>query len=57
MLVAIQIWAVGFVADMQAANRRLLSSVRYEQRRQSLGLGSAHVLPPQDADPDHPLAS
>jgi glycosyltransferase involved in cell wall biosynthesis len=57
VLVAIQIWAVGFVADLQAANRRILSSVRYEQRRQSLGLGPAHVLPPQGADPDQPLAS
>jgi glycosyltransferase involved in cell wall biosynthesis len=57
VLVAIQIWAVGFVADLQAANRRLLSSVRYEQRRRALGLGSPPPPPRRGADPEHPLAS
>lgn len=41
LLAGIQIWAVGFVADLQAANRRLTSAVRVEQRRQALGLGPA----------------
>ena len=57
VLVAIQIWAVGFVADLQAANRRLLSSVRYEQRRRALGLGSPPRPQRRGADPEHPLAS
>jgi glycosyltransferase involved in cell wall biosynthesis len=57
VLVAIQIWAVGFVADLQAANRRLLSSVRYEQRRRALGLGSPPPPQRRGADPEHPLAS
>ncbi len=36
IVVAIQIWAVAFLADLQAANRRILSAVRYEQRKASL---------------------
>jgi glycosyltransferase involved in cell wall biosynthesis len=33
IVVAIQIWAVAFLADLQAANRRILSTLRYEQRK------------------------
>ncbi len=36
IVVAIQIWAVAFLADLQAANRRILSTLRYEQRKASL---------------------
>jgi hypothetical protein len=36
ILVAIQIWAVAFLADLQAANRKILSAVRYEQRKAAL---------------------
>jgi glycosyltransferase involved in cell wall biosynthesis len=37
IVVAIQVWAVAFLADLQAANRRILSAVRYEQRKEALG--------------------
>lgn len=36
MLVAIQVWAVAFLADLQVASRRVISEMRYEQRRRSL---------------------
>ncbi len=37
MLVAIQIWSVAFLADLQAANRKLLSEIRYNARKRDLG--------------------
>jgi glycosyltransferase involved in cell wall biosynthesis len=33
VLVAVQVWAVAFLADLQGANRRMLASLRYEERR------------------------
>jgi glycosyltransferase involved in cell wall biosynthesis len=53
LLVAIQIWAVGFVADLQAANRRIMSAVRYEQRAQALG----RLRPVPPIEGDRPIAS
>ena len=37
MLVAIQIWSVAFLADLQSANRRLLEDLRLRARREELG--------------------
>jgi hypothetical protein len=37
LLVATQIWAVAFLADLQTATRRVISKVRYDQRRAQLG--------------------
>jgi hypothetical protein len=36
LLIAGQIWAVAFLADIQSANRRILSAIRYDQRRAEL---------------------
>lgn len=36
ILVAGQFWAVGFLADLMAANRRVLQELRFESRRTSL---------------------
>jgi len=36
LLVATQIWAVAFLADLQTATRRVVSQVRYDQRRSRL---------------------
>lgn len=48
VLVAAQIWAVAFLADLQAANRRLLSAIRHDQRLERLEGGQAplnHIDP------------
>ena len=37
MLVAIQIWSVAFLADLQSANRRLLEDLRLRARREQFG--------------------
>jgi glycosyltransferase involved in cell wall biosynthesis len=37
ILVAIQIWTLGFLADLLAANRRMLSEVRLHHRRAAIG--------------------
>ncbi len=37
LIVAVQIWVVAFLADLQAANRRLLAESRVRERRRSLG--------------------
>jgi glycosyltransferase involved in cell wall biosynthesis len=39
VLVAVQVWALGFVADLQAASRRIQSDVRLRQRRNELDSG------------------
>lgn len=36
IFIAGQIWAVAFLADIQSANRRMISMVRYDQRRAEL---------------------
>ena len=36
LLIAGQIWAVAFLADLQSANRRIVSAIRYSQRRDEL---------------------
>lgn len=36
VIVAIQIWVVAFLADLQAANRRLLAELRVRERRRAL---------------------
>lgn len=36
LIVAVQIWVVAFLADLQAANRRLLAEVRARERRRLL---------------------
>jgi glycosyltransferase involved in cell wall biosynthesis len=36
VLVAVQIWTVAFLADLQAANRKMLAGLRYEERRRRL---------------------
>jgi glycosyltransferase involved in cell wall biosynthesis len=33
LLVAVQIWAVAFLADLQSSTRRVVAAVRYDQRR------------------------
>jgi hypothetical protein len=33
VIVAVQIWVVAFLADLQAANRRLLAESRVRERR------------------------
>jgi glycosyltransferase involved in cell wall biosynthesis len=44
MLVAFQVWAVAFLADLQASTRRIISAVRDEQRRESFERSE----PPED---------
>ena len=39
VLVAVQVWALGFVADLQAASRRIQSDIRLRQRRNELDSG------------------
>jgi len=39
VLVAVQVWALGFVADLQAASRRIQSDIRLRQRRNELDAG------------------
>jgi hypothetical protein len=36
LLVAVQIWTLAFLADLQSSTRRLVSAVRYDQRRRAL---------------------
>lgn len=44
VLVAAQIWAVAFLADLMSANRRVLAELRFQDRVRRLGLdGSAPV--------------
>ena len=38
VIVAVQIWVVAFLADLQAAARRLLAEARARDRKQALGL-------------------
>ena len=44
MLLAFQIWIVGFLADLLSANRRIISEVRNAQRKKQLD----HALEPVD---------
>ncbi len=37
LIVAVQIWVVAFLADLQAANRRLLAEARVRERERQLG--------------------
>lgn len=43
LLVAMQVWAVAFLADIQASSRKLQSIMRYEQRRAALGRAEPDV--------------
>ncbi|MFV0317472.1 MAG: glycosyltransferase family 2 protein [Microthrixaceae bacterium] len=36
LFLAMQVWVVGFLADLLSANRRVIASIRYEQRRDAL---------------------
>jgi hypothetical protein len=36
IIVAVQVWVIAFVADLQAASRRLLAEARVRQRQQAL---------------------
>jgi hypothetical protein len=38
VIVAVQIWVVAFLADLQAAARRLLAEARARDRARDLGL-------------------
>lgn len=56
IVVAFQFWAVAFLADLQAANRKILSTLRYEQRRAALDLhptlGAAGPVTARAEEPD-----
>jgi glycosyltransferase involved in cell wall biosynthesis len=45
LLVAAQIWMVAFLADLQASTRRMVSAVRYAQRRDELDSAEPVDLP------------
>ncbi|MEJ7800247.1 MAG: glycosyltransferase family 2 protein [Ilumatobacter sp.] len=47
LIVAVQIWVVAFLADLQAANRRLLAEARVRERRAQFSRSG------QDADGSH----
>jgi len=56
MLVAIQIWSVAFLADLQSANRRLLEDLRLRRRRDELdgtGDDSSDTRPSEPARDHH----
>jgi glycosyltransferase involved in cell wall biosynthesis len=45
LIVGVQIWVFGFLADLLAANRQMLEDIRLQARRQELLSEQAHVQP------------
>jgi glycosyltransferase involved in cell wall biosynthesis len=45
LIVAVQVWVIAFLADLQAASRRLLADQRVQERRRSLPDGPAATSP------------